>query len=286
MTVCEMVPPATRQELVPGIAPLVRPWEIEPYAVLSWWDMEQFSAAAFHYIGATLVRLAEPLGAFSGEDRLEAGVLSKAFVPLLENTSKLCGQIGLRTPVRCIQDFVSDSAHGMTASEVQRRLQELENTISWEMRDCYFFHMPSSQADFYDQKEFFGPVVNAKFPSIQYDMVEAGNCYAMGRGTACVFHLMRVMEFGVQCFGTRLGVGLTGGKNWQNILDQINREIKSLPPKDPTTVAMSLAAANLYAVKLAWRNEVMHPNDKYTLEEAKDVIYAVRLFMGQLAAII
>jgi hypothetical protein len=49
---------------------------------------------------------------------------------------------------------------------------------------------------------------------------------------------------------------------------------------------MSQVAANLYAVKLAWRNEVMHPNDKYTLEEAGDLIRLVKVFMGQLATVV
>jgi hypothetical protein len=39
-------------------------------------------------------------------------------------------------------------------------------------------------------------------------------------------------------------------------------------------------------VKLAWRNEVMHPNDTYTLEEAENLIRLVKVFMGQLATIV
>jgi hypothetical protein len=49
---------------------------------------------------------------------------------------------------------------------------------------------------------------------------------------------------------------------------------------------MSQASANLYAVKLAWRNEVMHPNDTYTLEEAEDILRQVKLFMQQLVEIV
>ena len=49
---------------------------------------------------------------------------------------------------------------------------------------------------------------------------------------------------------------------------------------------MSQASANLYAVKLAWRNEVMHPKDTYTLEEADNLIRQVRIFMGKLATIV
>jgi hypothetical protein len=97
---------------------------------------------------------------------------------------------------------------------------------------------------------------------------------------------MRIMEVGVQEFRTKLGVTFSDEKNWQNILDESNKAIKALPPKDPTTVEMSQVSANLYAVKLAWRNEVMHPNDMYTLEEAKGLIEVVRVFMVKLATIV
>jgi hypothetical protein len=74
-----------------------------------------------------------------------------------------------------------------------------------------------------------------------------------------------IMETGVQAFGTRLGVTFADRKNWQNILEESDKAIKKLLPKDPLTIKLSAASANLYSVKLAWRNEVMHPNDTYTL---------------------
>jgi hypothetical protein len=42
----------------------------------------------------------------------------------------------------------------------------------------------------------------------------------------------------------------------------------------------------LYAVKLAWRNEVMHPKVTYTSEEARRVLDAVKAFIEDLAAIV
>ncbi len=146
-----------------------------------------------------------------------------------------------------------------------------------------FLYVPPDAARFYDQRELFGSEVNARFPTIQFDMVESGNCYATGRGTACVFHLMRIMEVGVQEFGKSLGVAMVNQKVWQNILDEVNKAIKGLDPKDPKTVMLCQASANLYSVKLAWRNEVMHPRDTYTLEEAENLIGQVKIFMSHLA---
>jgi hypothetical protein len=171
-------------------------------------------------------------------------------------------------------------------ADLSHELEHLGNTIRIEMAQVTFMHIPADRSKFYDQKELLGADVNSKFHGIQYDITEAGNCYSAGRSTACVFHLMRIMETGVQEFGNKLGVTLTNEKNWQNILDEINKAIKALPHKDKATKEMSEASANLYAVKLAWRNEVMHPKDTYTLEEADNLIRQVKLFMQQLAKIV
>lgn len=169
--------------------------------------------------------------------------------------------------------------------EFSHRLARLSSVLHSEIESRTFFYVPPDRALYYDDQELLGKGVIEKFPVIQFDVVEAGNCYAVGRGTACVFHLMRIMEVGVQRLGTKLGVCLVDQKNWQNILDEINKAIKTLP-KASTTVEMCQASANLYSVKLAWRNEVMHPNDTYTLEEAENLLRQVKLFMSHLATIV
>jgi hypothetical protein len=170
--------------------------------------------------------------------------------------------------------------------ELQERLRELQHLIEDEMEEKLFMHVPPERANFYEQPTLFGQAVNAKFPQTQYDIVEAGNCYASGRSTAAVFHLMRIMETGVQQLGNQLGVALTNEKNWQNILDEVNKAIKALNQKAPLTKELAAVSANLYSVKLAWRNEVMHPKDTYTLEEADNLIRQVKIFMDQLAKVV
>jgi hypothetical protein len=136
---------------------------------------------------------------------------------------------------------------------------------------------------FYRQRQPFGARASVWFSELEYDITEAGNCIAFDRGTACVFHLMRVMEVGVQRFGTRLGILLTSEMNWQKILDQVNPAIRAMKAKEQQTIAISQVASHLYNVKVSWRNPTMHPTNKYTLEEAKDIYQNVKTFMGSLA---
>ncbi|MGA7833260.1 MAG: hypothetical protein WCA21_20070 [Terracidiphilus sp.] len=248
--------------------------------------MERFAAAGFVSIVRALVDIGSEAQAYSQSDETAQAESVKDWRECMTVVGEECQKIGLTISNACTQDIVFALGYGMDVEKFIISLAELENTIRREMESNKFFYMPASQAEFYGQKELFGAKVNAKFPSIQFDMEEAGNCYAMGRGTACVFHLMRVMEVGVQQFGAKLGVMLVTEKNWQNIVDEINKAIKVLAPKALGTVEMSQASANLYCVKLAWRNEVMHPNDTYTLEEAENLIRVVRIFMGQLADIL
>jgi hypothetical protein len=109
---------------------------------------------------------------------------------------------------------------------------------------------------------------------------------ALGRPTASVFHLMRVMERGLQQFGKTIGVLFADDKNWQNILDEINKKIKAMDHKLPETKNYAALASYLYNVKIAWRNEVMHPKQTYTLDEAKKIFDCVDVFLRELATIL
>jgi len=262
-----------------------QPWVSSPYSLISWWNMEQFSAARYYELGSRLSNAQDRMDLANEQHVSKADWRKSGMYSSLKKLRTQCKSIGLRLSDISIAEFLRCGEDGVSSKHLHRFLSELENTIRREMSIVNFFYMPADQADFYSREKLFGSAVNAKFPSIHFDMVEAGNCFAMGRGTACVFHLMRIMEVGVQEFGKKLGVAIVTEKNWQNILDELNKAIKTLP-KSPATVEMCQASANLYAVRVAWRNEVMHPNDKYTLEEAKNLIGQVKLFMGQLASIV
>jgi hypothetical protein len=49
---------------------------------------------------------------------------------------------------------------------------------------------------YWDKEHLFGETVSQKFKDASGDIESAGNCLALGQGTACVFHLMRAMDGG------------------------------------------------------------------------------------------
>lgn len=212
----------------------------------------------------------------------------KSLLSILTSVEKQCEIIGLKLAAQAARDYRGELQSGKIKAytDASEAIGTLGKIIMLQLRENLFMFIPPARSPFYAEPQLFGSDVNNKFPRCQYDIEESGNCYAAGRGTACAFHLMRIMEIAVQEFGTALGITLTNEKNWQNILDQVNKVIKFFPGTDTRTIALSQAAAHLYNVKVAWRNPTMHPKTTYTLEEAADLISTVKAFMHELAQVI
>jgi len=151
----------------------------------------------------------------------------------------------------------------------------------------YFLHLTKDERDLFEPTTpLFGSKVEEKLGEVSFDIAESGKCLAIERSTASVFHLMRIMEVGVQKFGDKLGISLTEEKVWQVILDGVNKHIKTLPQKHELTKRYASVSAHLYNVKLAWRNETMHPNAIYDHEQALGIFSAVRRFMIDLVGVL
>jgi hypothetical protein len=170
---------------------------------------------------------------------------------------------------------------------LQAALGEITNNLGLEAGTRLFVTISPTKVSYYQPAiPVFGKDVVDKFPNTITDMFEAGNCYALGRNTACVFHLMRLMEAAAQSFGVKLGVTLAGELVWQKILDRLNPIIKGMDHKHPLTVQYAAIQAHLYNVKVAWRNEVMHPKATYDELEALDIFNHVRAFLAQLVNVL
>jgi hypothetical protein len=266
-----------------------QPWREWPYPLVSWWDMQKFSASTFVQMMELLGSLPLLCDDLPPDARVNRSAIEGSQT-VLELLKKDCDELGLEIAVGMVDDVIVDLSMKVEPSVryYRSRCDEISQVVRLEMDKCLFLHITASTAkSLFNQLEILGPEVTKRFPpSVLDDAREAGNCLALSRPTACVFHLMRVMETGVQEFGKALGVTLVDEKCWQNILNEINKAIKLLPGKDPKTAELSQAAAALYSVKVAWRNQVMHPKDKYDEKEAADILQHVKTFMGQLARII
>ena len=259
-------------------------WRDALHGVVSLYDMLRFAADDFHYISATLtnlinysaqLRTADGWGECTDSLQLLYGHAKKLGMPLSCNQAIATMDLilGQKTPL----------------SEIRAMLHELQKRVQEELQAKMFFCVPSERAARYDIEEAFGSAVHKNFPSSSFDIKEAGNSYACGRSTACVFHLMRALEIALSAFAGLFHVP-SDHTNWHNIIEGIESKIRDMG-KDPNKVSdwkekqekYAQAANGFMFFKDAWRNYTAHARGKYTEDEADGIYRNVSSFMQKLA---
>lgn len=199
---------------------------------------------------------------------------------LVDQCAKLPLTLSTRQGERMVDAFKNEK--NLSPSEFSRMASDLRQRLEDELSQMLMLQVASKHSKLFGSQFPFAEPVSQKLPKAVEDIQEAAYCLCLERWTACVFHLMRVMEMCVQKLGDKAGVTLTHEKNWQNILDELNKAIKTLDQKAESTKQLAASVAHLYNVKLVWRNEVMHPKETYTEQEAEDIFENVRIFTGHL----
>lgn len=132
---------------------------------------------------------------------------------------------------------------------------------------------------YYEGAGVWGEAVG-RFEEAEWDMREAGKCYAFERYTASIFHVMRVLEHGLKAVaGTIPSFEREGSLDvaWGRILRAMDREISKEPSVEKEVwfkgkeKFYSSASSFMWAVKLAWRDGTMHAEGKFEEREAKRI---------------
>jgi hypothetical protein len=168
----------------------------------------------------------------------------------------------------------------------------LQSVVHKELGERVFMYIPEDRITWLNKQDAFGPEVSLNFKSAKEDIIESGNCYAVGLYTACVFHTMRVLEHGIKALAKDIGLKFyrqSWGTIIKKIKDKIDLEIKSLSgqPKDQMRTEklqfLSQVAQEFTYFKDGWRNYVMHGEDKYDGPKALSILNHVKTFMAHLA---
>lgn len=204
----------------------------------------------------------------------------------------ICEEIGLRFSVNQIDKIKRRAlTEQIPLDEFTRLLSELESRLSEELSGFSVLVVAQNRADFYEQPNLFGETVFNKFPLANFDIEEAGKCFAMARYTACVMHLQRVTERALGGFGRYLNISgrlRHAQPSWQELLNATQAGINTRTTNSAWTSHEEQMFAEgvqsfLVAVKTAWRNPSMHAGVTYTEEQAEDVYNAVKGFMRHIA---
>jgi hypothetical protein len=166
---------------------------------------------------------------------------------------------------------------------VQDALRRIDENLADELETRRFLYVPTRAVEYYETPFAGWGAALDNFP-IRFDVGEAGKCYALGRHTACVMHLMRVLEEGLKAFARHCGVTWTADvHSWDTIIRRINERIRTIPgERKADQQRLSEISAHLRLAKDAWRDYVMHKPVEYGEETARDIFASVKAFMRDL----
>lgn len=262
----------------------------------------EFFLRISHFLGATsgvaeyvvgafqpLIQSIDPAAGLTLLERFVAGVLTnkQEMVGYFAELAQECRDCGLR--------FSANTGHQIVQAlkepkpdhaELIRLFDHLEARLREEMAFFVYYAVAEDKQHLATGTNLFGEPVVQAFPTAKEDIDEAGKCLAFDRGTACVFHLMRVLEAGLYAIAGALEVQDIE-PNWANAIDQIDKKIRGLPRKTPQEKVdlafYSDASAYLFNVKEPWRNRSVHSGQMYTEEKAQQIFESVRGFIQVLS---
>ncbi len=181
-----------------------------------------------------------------------------------------------------------------TWNEISREIDFFSKAINAELKSKMLFFILAHRVPYYKGENLLNEQTLIAFPSVKWDMEEAGKCFATERFTAAVHHLMRVAEYGLVAFADFCGVPDKERANWNKALNQIDKAIQSKAKGTPipsNLVNMTKEDEQYYTesaswlrnVKTAYRNPVSHIPKVYDEPKTLELFHAIKSLMNHLS---
>jgi len=201
----------------------------------------------------------------------------------------LCGQVALFGAQEEATRLREALNNPMKVSRLASALEHLFQRVQADTKSVALLHVPPEDVELYEQgADHFSAAARRRFRAAIEDMSEAVKCLALGRYTASVFHNMRASETAVRKLAEALEIVLGPKWTWNQIADQAAAKIKDLPVDTPVNsrrkARLASACAHAHMLRIAYRNEVMHPNTSYDRHQAVQILAGTRGFLNDLAA--
>ena len=219
-------------------------------------------------------------------DQIQMQVILDVYIPEMK-------RLGLRvsaTHAESVVKILEGKDSTLPMGSLHDYITMLRTALATELDATAFLPVSQTEAPYY--REPLGGITEEaqdRFSSTLDDLREASKCYALGRCTGSVFHCMRAVEVGLVALGEHLKVPAAKNKNWQELLNEINKAIKQV--SEQTHGAgwrderqwYSEVSAHLQVIKDAWRNDVMHVHRSYNQARSREILNSTRAFMCQIA---
>jgi|GEM_PF-5473185 len=201
--------------------------------------------------------------------------------------------------MKTLEGELKDSSADTRCAVLHARLRAIIDGVQNNLDSRKFMYIAQEDAKYWNNLQLFGSDFGTVFPvEATFELGELGKCFAASRAIACVFHSMRIAEYGLRILAKRVGVRLTDkGKpvpieygTWDKVIQGIRNKIaearkQSIGPKKERALQFYAAAADhCEYMKDIWRNEIAHARHRfYTREETLGVVSRVRLFCTLIA---
>jgi hypothetical protein len=206
----------------------------------------------------------------------------------------------LTEQIESLMKFLKEESDNQPATtSIKTRLDVILEGVLDNLKRRMFMYVPAGDAIYWNNLRQFGNEFVTAFPTeAVMELGEMGNCFVASRATACVFHCMRIAEYGLRKLAKLVNVKLTDkGKlvpveyaTWDKVIQSIRskitttRQLSHGPKKARDLQFYSDAADHCEYMKDIWRNEISHTRPRsYNREETLSIINRVRDFVQLLA---
>lgn len=267
------------------------PWESR--RLWSLWDMLEFNARDFYAATTHLTEMAAWLSAkrsdtdsdfhadapLDDEDRRFA---MRALIGLSHHLAVLGARVTSMAVVEASGTIGDGSA---TWGSVQTSIKDINRTLSRELSLVMLLSLRPKEQEYFSPKEpLFGTDVAGKFPSLSYEIEEAGKCLALGRSTAAAFHTIRCLEAAILATSRCLGIPdpiKAADRNWGAMLRLIKTDIDRRWPTNTNRLSgdgqtFDELYGSIAGMQNPYRNATMHLEKTYTEEDAEHLFAVVR----------
>jgi hypothetical protein len=219
----------------------------------------------------------------------------KSAIDLMNWVNEYCISLELAGASERVRIILLKLELAISYAEYETELRVLRETIEFELKESFCYYYPKAKAALLRRIPADWKATNEKFKTARRDIAAAVDCYASGQNTACVFHLMRIAEYGLRALARERRVRLPKQRpiewaTWEAILQQLDKEVKKVANRKPgpaRTKALEFyqgALGEFGAFKDVYRNEVMHAREFYDEHRALSVLLHVREFMERLSS--
>lgn len=286
---------------------LVRPWEeCGCHGVVSLlWLMKHFELPRLVAIHKKIEITTEALRGEGFAYETAKSIASDRLIALLTEIREFCLGVEFRHAYQKAHAAlvkIQKRPEAITGIEIATILLSLQDDLNIAMFDHVYVQIENRVRLYLEPQLLFGEAVINAFPKAAPDIQDAGLSIAVDLGSAAVFHLMHVVEWGLRGLAAHLGLSkvVINGKTkktvpvayseWEKIIAQMNEKIEEKinkmargEKKQKAQEFYYPAMAEFRGFKDAWRNHIMHTRGVYTREDAIAVWSHVERFMKGLA---